>query len=371
MSQSSESFFEGKRPWSMIKDQVLRDYMSPYLAKVNRLRKPILLIDGYAGPGIFEDGKIGSPIIMCEAAERFAKGHYQAKFINKDKKHHERLYKELKQRGFLGPAEPLLGDSKVLLKQIHGSLKEQTVFLYLDPFGPTGCTYALLQPFLNRHSSFSTEIMLTLNMPGTHRLATFRAAMAGRQDEPLIKDYNQKLTDVFGGEYWKAIMLQDIDAEEREMQLIEAYRSKLASYLPFTRSCPVRACTDRRIKYFIVFASRARDALVLLNDFMVKAYFAGMHKADFAHGLWEDTDWREMRSIDGLDDIIVDLVKKNPGETRKSLWFHLVDQHFMRYLKSEYTDAIQLLIDNKKLTSPTSRKTRRLNENCTLFLPNT
>ena len=81
MVESSDEFFEGKRPWSKIKDEVLEKYMTPYLAKVNTRGQPILLIDGYAGPGVFEDDTLGSPLIMCEKAEERARGNYHAIFV--------------------------------------------------------------------------------------------------------------------------------------------------------------------------------------------------------------------------------------------------------------------------------------------------
>ncbi len=370
MSERDDDFFEEKRPWSIIKDQVLEKYMPPYLAKVNRLGRRILLIDGYAGPGVFNDDTYGSPIIMCEAAEKLVKGNYHAIFINKKKKYHDKLNKEIQRRGWSDSVEPRLGDSQLLLQIVPKTLKDQTVFLYLDPFGPTGCDFALLQPFLDRNPRFSTEILLTMNMPGMHRLAARHAVEDGRQEEQAIKYNHLLLTKVFGGDYWKDILLkQGSISEERETQLIEAYRAKLARYLPITGSCPVRERTDSRIKYFIVFASRHQDSMVLLNDFMVNAYFARMHKADFTGGLWEETDWKEMRSIDGLDRVIIDVVTEHPGETRKSIWYRIVQKHFMRYLEAEYIAIVQRLVDEKKLISPTERKTRRLNENCILYLP--
>jgi hypothetical protein len=108
--------------------------------------------------------------------------------------------------------------------------------------------------------------------------------------------------------------------------------------------------------------------MILLNDIMAKAYFAGMHRADLGKGLWGDIDWREMRSIDRLDRIIIDTVAEHPGETRKFLWFRIVAKHFMRYLEPEYTSIVQRLVDEHKLASPTPRKTKRLNDDCTLYL---
>src|SRR5690349_21560841 len=48
---------------------MLREYLTPYLRKVATLGRPIVLIDAFAGPGSFEDGKAGSPLILCHAAE--------------------------------------------------------------------------------------------------------------------------------------------------------------------------------------------------------------------------------------------------------------------------------------------------------------
>ncbi len=368
MGDSEDDFFAGKRPWSIIKDQVLGSYMSPYLAKVNKLGYPILLIDGYAGPGVFGDGKPGSPLLMCQAAEKFAKGKYRAIFINKDENHHKKLEGIIQKANWSGSAQAILGDSTVLLQTLPATFKNQTVFIYLDPFGLKGCEFELLMPFLDRNPQFSTEVILTMNMPVVHRLATRHAVKEGRQNDQ-IRSYHQILSKVFGGDYWQKIMWQDkASSEEREFQLIEAYRAKLAHYLPFTGSCPVRERTDSRIKYFIVFASRNKDALVLLNDIMANAYFKRMHAADFTDGLWEETDWREMRPIEGLDHVIMDIVAKHPGETRKFLWYRIVQGYFMRYLESEYIAAVQRLVDGKKLASPTLRKTKRLNENCTLYL---
>src|SRR5262245_46174975 len=165
MSEYEDHFFEGKRPWSVIKDQVLGSYMSPYLAKVTRLKRPILLIDGFAGPGVFDDGSAGSPLIMCQAADRFVKGNYRAFFFNKRVYFHERLTSILQKGGWMGAASPILGDTTKILPILPTVLQDQTVFLYLDPLGPTGSPFSLLEPFLTRNSEYSTEIVIMMHMP--------------------------------------------------------------------------------------------------------------------------------------------------------------------------------------------------------------
>lgn len=373
MAANVDEFFEGKRPWSVIKDKVLRSYLTAYLPKVNKLGRPILIVDGFAGPGKFEDGSEGSPLIICALAEQYTRGKYSAFFINKDREHHERLKSTLAEETLLGPTvSPILGDTVAILPSLRRAIRDHTVFLYLDPFGPTGSPFSLLEPFLTRDQRFSTEIVLMVHMPIVHRLAARNAVQEGREHAALIQQYHAKMTETFGGEYWKPIMLNPDDQlspEAREFQLINAYERKLGQYLPFVGSCPVRASKHERIKYFIVFASRHPDAMLLMNDSMAQAYFGRMHDVAVAGTLFEKTNWQDERLVTGLRDAILLQVSRNPGLSRKALWAKVVQDNFMRYLEKEYRQTVQQLVDEGALMSPTPRKTKRLNDDCQLFLP--
>ena len=63
----SDDFFASKKPWSPYKDMVLAYYLKPYLAKVCTLRKPVVVVDCFAGAGRFADGSEGSPLIIAKA----------------------------------------------------------------------------------------------------------------------------------------------------------------------------------------------------------------------------------------------------------------------------------------------------------------
>jgi three-Cys-motif partner protein len=225
MLASTSNFFEGKREWSKIKDQVLSKYMPAYLGKVNTLLppRPILLIDGYAGPGIFDDGSKGSPYIICSVAEKQVKGNYQAIFINKHLKYHRILEQVIQENDWTSSAKAVRNDSLTWLQNFSQTLRNETIFLYLDPFGPTGCTFETLKPFLTRNKAYSTEILLTMNMPGIPRLAARHAVAAGRGEEKAIQMNHRKLTKIFGGDYWQDIMFRlDLSDEERGKCLIDA-----------------------------------------------------------------------------------------------------------------------------------------------------
>lgn len=64
-------FFEKKRDWSRYKDFILGYYLEPYIPKVNTLKRPILVVDCFAGRGVFSDGQPGSPIIIATAMKKW------------------------------------------------------------------------------------------------------------------------------------------------------------------------------------------------------------------------------------------------------------------------------------------------------------
>jgi len=365
---TEESFFKGKRPWSKIKDAVLKSYLPPYLKKVAKLRRPIILIDAFAGPGIFEDGSKGSPLIMCELGDRCVAGKYVAFFVNHNATHHKTLVRILGNR-VNRTAFPILGNNEHFLKKINQILRDQTVFLYLDPFGLKGCEFELIKPFLERDTVYSTEILINMSMPTLHRLATGRVKMMGRETLQT-KVLNERLTKVLGGDYWKEIMWDSslsASAENKETKVMEKYRELLKQYLPYTGSCPVREKMGKRVKYFITFCSRHSDAMLLMNDAMCQAYFRQMHEMEVESTLFANMDWKQMRSLSRLKEIIMEEVKKNPGRTRIDVWKSIIQIQFMQFHSSEYKKTVKSLVELGNLRYENPKNTSRLNDDCLLF----
>ncbi len=289
---TTEDFFSNKRPWSKIKDTILGSYMSPYFAKLSRVQnRKILIIDAFAGPGRFEDGQPGSPLIICQAAERYAKNNYEAIFINLDESHHEQLSAILKQANYHG-AKAIHGDSRNIIKQLHSRLDEPlTIFLYMDPFGLKDASFDLIRPFIERNPDYSTEILVNLQAPALHRFAARKAFLENRNSEQ-VNGFHTTLSQVLGGDYWKQPMLyEQLSARKREQQVVEGYCSLLSStnYLIHTGACPVQESRDRRTKYYMIFASRHIDATKLFNDNMIKAFEQHMNNREFSDTLFAST----------------------------------------------------------------------------------
>jgi len=371
---SESSFFEGKRPWSRIKDRILELYMTPYLRKVATLGKPIVLVDCFAGPGKFKDGSEGSPLIMCTRAEENVPGKYMALFVNKEKNHHTTLVETLSAYIEKKVAFPILGSARELLRALKDMVDEGTLFVYLDPFGLQGCEFDLIRPLLERGTSQSTEIVINVSMPTLHRFAARHAVEEGRSDDSQIKWRHESLTKVLGGEYWKEIMFDSkLTASEREEKVMEGYRKLLQSYLPFSGSCPVQARRLSRIKYYVTFCSRHPDALLLMNDIMLSAYHGYMHRLEleeeiplFAEAFpsWRDEHYSTVRGE--LKAITYDSICKCPGRIRTTIWGLILRSHFMRFGSWEFRKVVDELVEEGKIESPTARKTKRLNDYCIL-----
>ncbi len=134
----------------------------------------------------------------------------------------------------------------------------------------------------------------------------------------------------------------------------------------------MRKKSDERIKYFIVFVSGHSDAMLLMNDFMYNAYFSNMHKADYGGTLFGDLDWRDMplpeeNSLGKLKAAILDIVRRNPGEIRRSIWFQIVKTDFMKYSHSRYLEALKLLSKEGKIDYQVDPQTNRRNDSSKLF----
>jgi len=363
--KSEDEFFKDKRPWSKIKDKVIGDYLVPYFTKVSKLKHKILVVDAFAGQGMFEDGSKGSPLIICKTAKKQVPGQYLAIFVNKNKASHEKLKVTLKEYIKGGKALAILGSAQDLLKELREIIGNATVLIYLDPFGLKGCEFELLEPYLGRDKRFSTEVIVNISMPTLHRLSTVKAVKEGRTTD-TTKKFNERLSKILGGDYWQEIMWSDMVPAKKEQQVVEKYVGSLKEYLPYGGFCPVREKQDRRVKYFIVFCSRHADALLLMNDIMCKAYFKTMNEIESKGTLFEGVmDWKEMQQRGDIRDEILERIKRKPGIRRKELWLEIIKKHFMKWVSSEFHKIIKEMVGKKiRFVS----KTSRLNDNSKLYL---
>ena len=133
---------------SIGKHQILRKYLDrwlPIMARTAAGREELLLVDGFAGPGIYKGGEDGSPIIMLRAflehSDRAAieRTRLRYVFIESHRGRFESLLTQIDRLGTMPENVriiPIAGE----YGDVMGPLLEKTservpTFAFLDPFG--------------------------------------------------------------------------------------------------------------------------------------------------------------------------------------------------------------------------------------------
>lgn len=141
MSKNNSDFFEKKNPWSEIKDQLLGGYLVPYFSKIMCTRKNTIYVDGFAGKGMFNDGKPGSPIIALEIIKESLEKSQFDNSINS-------YFVELNYAKELGKNISEYKNKTIIsgkyednIEKILQGKQQHNVFLYIDPYGIKSCIY--------------------------------------------------------------------------------------------------------------------------------------------------------------------------------------------------------------------------------------
>ncbi len=130
-------FFKTKREWSKVKDRIVGSYITCYLRTIQHRKRPILIVDAFAGPGRFGDGLEGSPLIICGAIDKAPKRGVGIACIFSDSHpaHRDALEGCLADYITKGIAAKPLSDFSEALSQALEAGKGSTLFFYLDPYG--------------------------------------------------------------------------------------------------------------------------------------------------------------------------------------------------------------------------------------------
>jgi len=85
---------------SVAKHKILEDYLKAWFPIISRYNNVINYIDGFAGPGIYSKGEVGSPMIALNVANKHTtdfKGNLNFVFIEERKDRTANLDEELKK----------------------------------------------------------------------------------------------------------------------------------------------------------------------------------------------------------------------------------------------------------------------------------
>jgi len=357
----SDTFFKEKKPWSKYKDFILDYYLTPYIAKVKMLRRPILIIDCCAGPGKFEDGEEGSPVISAKhIIDSRQKGvDIKGVFLEKKKKYFKALenlmaphsaYIKVQQTDFTG-----------YLAKIAEMAQRHTVFLYVDPYGIKELPFeelAKIYEQINKSGS-SVEVLMNFNSAGFVRCGLvalkMEAALADSElteefyDEPIADIQGmtpQQMDEIAGGDYWKNIVEDPaLSFAEKEQKITTSYMGQMIKYYSMVCDFPIKERYHHKVpKYRLIYGTRHSDGILLMNDTMYKARERFL-KSEFADDrLFDTRPLEEQKDTVNFTKRLYEIVKQNDPISRKGVKLIAMQEFFCRYNFGDYSTAVTSLL---------------------------
>lgn len=287
MSKRNSDFFDKKKPWSVVKDELLACYLLPYFQKILSTRRSITYVDCFAGAGKFNDGADGSPLIALKNIEtaltqsKNSAGNIEFYFIEAN--HAETLKKNLSE---YPNAEVIGGRYEDKIQSILADKRGRNVFLYIDPYGVRELDLNFLGSLSN--GNFHTiELLINFNSAGFLRMA-FSALDVEFKNEadlqyldeydadtlPQSKQALMKTADtVAGGDYWKKIIEDyrqgDLTFYGAEERFVAEYCQKLREHYRYVLNMAIRIKTGQSPKYRMIHATNHPDGAVLMAKNML------------------------------------------------------------------------------------------------------
>ncbi len=357
----SDTFFKEKKPWSKYKDFILDYYLTPYIAKVKYLKRPILIIDCCAGPGKFEDGTEGSPLIITKHIVESRNNGIDIKglFLEKQKKYFKNLenlmmphsdYIMVHQTDFTG-----------YLSKIAGMAKSHTVFLYVDPYGIKELPFeelAIIYEQINKSGS-SVEVLMNFNSAGFVRCGLVSLKMESIipdselteefYDEPIADIQGmtpEQMDEIAGGNYWKNVVVDtNLSFAEKEREIGKLYAKQMNKYYPITVDYPVKAKYHHKApKYRLIYGTRHSDGIFLMNDIMYDARERFLI-SEFSDGkLFDTRPVEEEKNMAVFTKYLYEIISREQPITRKFVKLAAMQEFFCRYKTGDYSEAIRNLL---------------------------
>lgn len=352
---SAPEFFYRKKPWSRYKDLILDYYLEPYLAKVASLRRPILVVDCFAGPGRFNDGEVGSPLIIANRLRLLqTQGAEVLAFcVEKDPSLFGSLRQNMEGCGVHVEVRP--GDFRQYIGEISRLARNHTVFVYLDPIRPSDLLYADMESVYEQLKR-GQSIEVLINFMSTSLLRAVRSLASTIQGEDGCPHEHHSVPHwnaVAGGTYWQEIAFDvgasNVEAVER---LAKGYAQKLQDTFNWVISYPVRDKYKSRFpKYHLTFGSRHADAIELMNRAMVKARREFV-KDRFVDGcLFPNEPESEVIKPHEVEEVITMTSQVLGPTTWKDLRVRTTVANPCMYTDSEFNSAIKRAIQKGSIKS--------------------
>jgi len=228
---SGDPFFVSKQAAAVLKHGILSRYLVPFVAKVGSTSRghKVALLDGYAGPGRYEDKTPGSPALLAETARRVSSYRtVECHFVEQKRESFRLLERFLADEGSDLNATPYRGRVEEHLDALIAATRGVPLLAYLDPFGfgvPFHDVVRLLQRYTGKYEP-ATEVLLNFTANGIRRaggLLTTGRTLTPSEEKTLQRG------DVACGPWWREVVMRHAVLEDAVEEVATTYMSKVCA----------------------------------------------------------------------------------------------------------------------------------------------
>lgn len=303
----NQQFHKSKKSAAVLKHAIIDSYATPFASKTGSTSKDhrVAFIDGYTGPGRYDDGAEGSGAMLLRKADELAAmrspRQVELHFVEDDAATVVKLRKVVEAEGDGLTVTVDDGDISKHLPKLLEASSGIPLFAYLDPCG-------LIIPM--------DEVVIILNRPGgaaaTEVLINLTAHLrrfAGMlYSDKAVEMSLKRIDEVCGGDWWRDVWLgicptKDASEEQKmaaELAVVEGYADKLRKRMgrgAGTWIIDVRPRADLKPVYYLVFATRSIHGMVTFGESASKGlerwrkYHAELAAEDTLFG--DAADWEK------------------------------------------------------------------------------
>lgn len=275
LSSDTSKFHESKKSAAVLKHAVINSYVTPFASKTGSTSKDhrVAFIDGYAGPGRYEDGTEGSGAMLLRKAKELAalNRKVECHFVEDDAETVARLRDVATAEGD-GVTYTITDDNIAAhLPKLLDDVKDIPLFVYLDPCGlPIPLEEVAL--IFDRPSGYgtpATEVLINLTA-GLRRFAGMLYS------DKAVPNSLKRLDAAFGGDWWREVWREKCPAKEgsedqkmtAELAVVEGYAERLRQQAggAGTWIIDVKPRANLKPIYYLVFATRHLDGMATFGE---------------------------------------------------------------------------------------------------------
>jgi len=350
---STVNFFERKKPWSIIKDKLLSAYLVPYISKISKNKKIIIFIDCFAGKGKFDDGSLGSPLIVMNALTNAKIDQYFVYYI--EKKYSKELQQNLEKYDS-HKYEIIDGAYEENIENILQKCSNCNVFMYVDPYGIKNLDFSFFE-LLNQVNCNSKEMLINFNTGGLIRMIQAKYKFQGNINNDPIEDFEEEnetnvIDKLYGSPNWKGLIENYKESKNYvkcERALSKEYEENLRRIFKYVLNIPIM--NKNVIKYRLYFGTNNDDGFILMANNMNRRWRELNKKNENGQmSLFNlASPSGEIFDEDEIKKMILEIIQKNINIELKELLIIMFDKFGILYNESEYCKILRVLEKEDKI----------------------